>query len=352
MTKKRNKKKRSKKKNPHAKHRPSRPQWYLKGLGSWSTEDILVELKKYRLDMDEATYRQDAADCNEPSVISENWIDRVKTLDVIQQDFFQYSACELWRRFLPDKDCINLLEDDLSKYFERDPGSDSLSQPDWSEDEVAAVMGHLDRLDALLAQKTPEKDKKPKEHFDEIFGGISYDIEFWLLDLPWKLEQYGFVDEAVAVARRYSFLDPGNMLADIALILAENARCQEALVQVGENLKNLSDDGWVVIKAGEVYDQCGQPERAIALYLKAHEMTDDHFDRDGVYERLIPLYERMGMDKEKKTIEEMQAEDRAAETGLEPAVAYRLPPSKKVGRNAPCPCGSGKKYKKCCLIKA
>jgi len=25
--------------------------------------------------------------------------------------------------------------------------------------------------------------------------------------------------------------------------------------------------------------------------------------------------------------------------------------SKKVGRNDPCPCGSGKKYKKCCLVK-
>jgi len=25
--------------------------------------------------------------------------------------------------------------------------------------------------------------------------------------------------------------------------------------------------------------------------------------------------------------------------------------SKKVSRNAPCPCGSGKKYKKCCLVK-
>ncbi len=24
----------------------------------------------------------------------------------------------------------------------------------------------------------------------------------------------------------------------------------------------------------------------------------------------------------------------------------------KIGRNDPCPCGSGKKYKKCCLIKA
>ena len=24
---------------------------------------------------------------------------------------------------------------------------------------------------------------------------------------------------------------------------------------------------------------------------------------------------------------------------------------KKIGRNAPCPCGSGKKYKKCCMNK-
>ncbi|MFV9631495.1 MAG: SEC-C metal-binding domain-containing protein [Methanosarcinales archaeon] len=23
----------------------------------------------------------------------------------------------------------------------------------------------------------------------------------------------------------------------------------------------------------------------------------------------------------------------------------------KIGRNDPCPCGSGKKYKKCCMIK-
>jgi len=23
-----------------------------------------------------------------------------------------------------------------------------------------------------------------------------------------------------------------------------------------------------------------------------------------------------------------------------------------IGRNAPCPCGSGKKYKRCCLLKA
>ena len=25
-------------------------------------------------------------------------------------------------------------------------------------------------------------------------------------------------------------------------------------------------------------------------------------------------------------------------------------PNRNVGRNDPCPCGSGKKYKKCCLV--
>ena len=39
-------------------------------------------------------------------------------------------------------------------------------------------------------------------------------------------------------------------------------------------------------------------------------------------------------------------DDELDEDGLEPQEPYRAPP--KVGRNAPCPCGSGKKYKKCC----
>jgi hypothetical protein len=37
------------------------------------------------------------------------------------------------------------------------------------------------------------------------------------------------------------------------------------------------------------------------------------------------------------------ASDRVIADGSEP---YRAPP--KIGRNDPCPCGSGKKYKKCC----
>ena len=37
--------------------------------------------------------------------------------------------------------------------------------------------------------------------------------------------------------------------------------------------------------------------------------------------------------------------------GLDGADIFDFKTGKKVGRNDPCPCGSGKKYKKCCLGK-
>lgn len=42
------------------------------------------------------------------------------------------------------------------------------------------------------------------------------------------------------------------------------------------------------------------------------------------------------------------AGDQATPAGYAPAVAGGLQRTEKVGRNDPCPCGSGKKYKKCC----
>ncbi len=42
---------------------------------------------------------------------------------------------------------------------------------------------------------------------------------------------------------------------------------------------------------------------------------------------------------------------RAAASAPRPQAPVRTPAGEKVGRNDPCPCGSGKKYKKCCYLK-
>jgi len=74
----------------------------------------------------------------------------------------------------------------------------------------------------------------------------------------------------------------------------------------------------------------------------------DEIDEHGVQrETLFWLMENglRGVQESQRLLEKKKAE-MAATFNRESA-----PPSQKVGRNAPCPCGSGKKYKKCCLPK-
>jgi len=55
------------------------------------------------------------------------------------------------------------------------------------------------------------------------------------------------------------------------------------------------------------------------------------------------------------TPEEIEAEEEAIRKAQEQRAKnpeqFQLKATEKVGRNDPCPCGSGKKYKKCCGAK-
>ena len=54
---------------------------------------------------------------------------------------------------------------------------------------------------------------------------------------------------------------------------------------------------------------------------------------------------------EMERVQQLKREEMAKSVTDGPAVGEGLTPvskGKKVGRNAPCPCGSGKKYKRCC----
>jgi hypothetical protein len=264
MAKKQKKKKRTRKKPSPSRpiRRFSLPDWQKYGLGDWTTDEILERLKAYRLDMNEALFRRDAEHCNEASRIADDWIARAKVHTHLATDFFHYSARELWRRFIPERDCLETLEKDFSSYIRRDYDADTL-HPDGSENGMAALMRRLDRLDAWLAHTAQKENDTPGTDDVEPPHRLPYQIQLWLLELPWDLQERGFVDEAVSVARRYSLLDPENFLTDVAIILAENERCREALAQVEQNLATYADDPWVLIKSGDVFDRCGRPQRSV-----------------------------------------------------------------------------------------
>ena len=67
---------------------------------------------------------------------------------------------------------------------------------------------------------------------------------------------------------------------------------------------------------------------------------EDVRDREDILMRAAEVYEELGQNEKAKELE--KEEKRLKILSRAPVKAV------KIGRNEPCPCGSGKKYKKCC----
>ena len=82
------------------------------------------------------------------------------------------------------------------------------------------------------------------------------------------------------------------------------------------------------------------------IFAMAREESDPLavFARDGIGPVDDAIADLRRIDEIAATLEEMEGEDEGEEA-LAPAVNE----FRDVGRNDPCPCGSGKKFKKCCL---
>lgn len=195
----------------------------------------------------------------------------------------------------------------------------------------------------ILQYVSSPGDVPERERFEKFYDQFPYELGDWLLQLPFDLASDGNVDEATEISRAFSSLfERENFLGDLAYILADAGRKDEALKQVEANLKEYPNDIWVVIKCGDALYSLEDKEGAEDLYREAYTMTSaPGYDRDGVMERFIPLLEEMGRGEEAGALIAEEEQD----TESRPPLIKKV----KVGRNAPCPCGSGKKYKKCCL---
>jgi preprotein translocase subunit SecA len=75
-------------------------------------------------------------------------------------------------------------------------------------------------------------------------------------------------------------------------------------------------------------------------------MSSIHREGKEFEERRLRRWQELNKSAAKGNKTEIESESNDKATVRVPFVR-----SDKVGRNEPCPCGSGKKYKKCCLLK-
>lgn len=198
---------------------------------------------------------------------------------------------------------------------------------------------------ALSEVVTTEEEMIHVEEF------TSAEVTNWLLNLSIDLARCGLVDEAAELGRVWANVTERELfLSHRAVILAEAGRKAQAHEQIDEVLCLYPANVWVrmnVADAQLALDELDSAELNCRLALK---MADNDGDRKEILERFIALMEKLGRmdeaEKLKAARESLRKQYVTADREPILSTPYRRA-EPKVGRNDPCPCGSGKKYKKC-----
>jgi hypothetical protein len=205
----------------------------------------------------------------------------------------------------------------------------------------------------VLAMELHEAIRQDGSRY-RLFNSYLEDLLGWLTSLAMNMAAEGLVDEAARLGLAWADIrEPEIFLGDRAVILAEAGREAASREQLDRNLKLFARDLWVQIKAGDSYAALKDWPAAEERYRLAKAMAETEDDRSAILDRMIRLFRDAGKNAEADALEAKEQKRLDAQRHREQEARARWTPvvrqGPKIGRNDPCPCGSGKKYKKCCL---
>jgi tetratricopeptide (TPR) repeat protein len=221
---------------------------------------------------------------------------------------------------------------------------DLLEQLEEAVDRIDPAIEEL-RADATAALELADQLRDSPAAFEA--WAEDWPSRDWMLELPWMLDRRGLVDDALRVADAFAELDVDQrsvFASDAAVILAHAGRVTEARTRADANVRAYPEDIWTHVHAGDVHQALGDAERAEPAFRHAAALVaahGRHEDASIVHERLAQLLSTIpGREGDAAEAALAAKRSRGAVHGQRIATS--------IGRNDPCPCGSGRKYKKCC----
>jgi len=190
---------------------------------------------------------------------------------------------------------------------------------------------------------------------DELKAALSEELlewgDIWAVRLMGKIGHIAFIPDLIRVVLESDGLDFIHGDAIDALHGIEEPGHEEILSAIAEgDIKDPLDVSTLLehLPYPEAYDQ------AVALWLRG---GDDSLDSYEFY-AAIRKERKNRVERQRKRMLTLDGLVKKASKNKAPRTNTHVAAVKtfkrdtpKVGRNAPCPCGSGKKYKKCCLNK-
>ena len=349
---------------------------------------LLAKLASFGISLERSSLERLCARALSAEEIVKPLLDRpsFRGKDTLESDWIWICVSALWERWFPDEPCFELLDDKMYS------GYQLLAS---KRGATSACRVWLEAWNDVLRLFDKGGMRSIKE-FDEKFRGSQF-LFNWIQDLQDELWNAGLDDREFLTARialceeglrRFSDDDElttqnrRRALADTYFELGERAT-GEALYR--EWLRLDPAWGWGWVGWADCYRftrrEAKDPGRSEQLLREGLAVADVR-DRDEILERMVEVCEEQGRHAEAEEFQRQAEHGRAStkrgstlsstgtalrlrtdfEMGDEGAplnewsdLKGRLGGSSmpvvaktKVGRNEPCPCGSGKKFKKCC----
>lgn len=346
-------------------HREMGLGWRYDGLKDWATEAIFEKLRELGIDADAESFPEQARQAGRCRALRDRWTGQMSLQNPGFWADFPFLASEaLWERLTPNLLCPEIVSNRLEEAFRAThfpavaPGVRPLL-------DLAAALVLADYLVACPPQERAAR-------FDDVMECGLHHYGEWARDMV--LHHGGeHPDEVTHLADALTGCrDMDRVQSDLALALAMAGRREQALQRVRQSLDASPGDFWVMVLAGDVYEELGDEEEAGNLWIRALSTASDRGDWEAGAQRIQDLFQRTGRGDEWPTIQReapapappapwpapsLSQRSEAALSRPQPLprltttshlAAPRTRPF-KVGRNDPCPCGSGKKHKKCCL---
>jgi tetratricopeptide (TPR) repeat protein len=351
-----------------------------------SEADLLAKLATFGIALDRPTLEGLAAQALSAEEIAKPLLDRIRfrsKREERESDWIWVCVAALWERWLPDLPSFERLDDRIQAGYDLLEARHVVPACRTWLTAWADVRGLLDKagLDAIAA-------------FDARFCG-SQSLFNWLQDLELELWNAGREDRE-CLAARIALCEEclRRFPAEDALLTANWRRAlAESYFELGDTEKAeglyrawLATDprwGWGWIGWADCYRFARRDQQDL---LRAEQLLQEGLaipavrDRLDLADRLADLYDQQGRGAEARAVRraahrpvptvatvDVRAEGRVlrqkttltfGEEGvpldqLSDVIADRQDPApparrQKVGRNEPCPCGSGKKFKRCC----
>jgi tetratricopeptide (TPR) repeat protein len=351
--------------------------------------ELLAKLRSFGIDFDRSSLERLCDQALSAEEIAQPLVDQCafkNKQEELEGDWIWICLAVLWQRWFPDKPCFELLDDKMQG------GYDLLA----SGGAAAACRPWLDAWTDVL-RILDKTGLQSISAFDERFRGTQ-SLFNWIQDLEDELWNAGLEDRQFLTARIAVCEEGLRRFRAEDELMTENRRraLAESCFKLGETDKAealyrewLNRDprwGWGWIGWSDCYrftrTELRDVNRCEQLLREGLSIADVR-DRPDLAERLADLYEEQGRGQEAR---EVRREAKRGATTMETALDVSaggsvlrqkttitfgdegLPLSEvsnvdailrgtssqvtvgrqKVGRNEPCPCGSGKKFKKCC----